>query len=101
MFYIYIIQSEKCENYYVGYSSNPWKRLIEHNTSKGNTYTSKYRPWILKAVFLVSKNEYEAIRLERFIKKQKSKRLIEKLCDSNFCPSAELAQMVRVPHLRD
>jgi len=51
MFYIYILYSESFNQYYVGSSENPWRRLNEHNTSKFNSFTSKYRPWILNAVF--------------------------------------------------
>ena len=57
--------------------------------------------WTLEAVFEVSEVEANAIYLERFIKKQKSRKLIEKLCDPNFKPTQKLAQLVRVPHMRD
>jgi putative endonuclease len=100
MFYIYILQSLTSSNYYVGYSSNPFKRLEQHNTKPAGTYTSKHLPWKLMAVFKSPSKEI-AIKLERFIKRQKSKSLIEKLCDPDFVPSGELAQSVRVPHLRD
>ena len=101
MFYIYIIYSPAADKYYVGYSSDPQRRLIEHNTKPFNTYTSKHRPWILKVWFECSESEQEAILIERFIKKQKSRKLIEQLRDHTFIPSGILAQLVRVPHLRD
>ena len=101
MFYIYIIYSPSADKHYVGYSSDPQRRLIEHNTKPFNTYTSKYRPWILKAVFECNEKEAEAIKIERFIKKQKSRKLIEQLIDEKFTPSGYLAQLVRVPWVRD
>ncbi|TMI72598.1 MAG: GIY-YIG nuclease family protein [Bacteroidetes bacterium] len=100
-YYIYIIQSAKSNKFYVGYSTDPCRRVIEHNTKPFNTFTSKYRPWNLVAVFLVGPTERDAIRLERFIKKNKSISLIRKLTDSSFMPTGALAQLVRVPHVRD
>jgi putative endonuclease len=101
-FYLYILYSSSANKYYVGYTTDYQKRLSEHNTQEYfNTYTSKFRPWALAAVFQVGSNESEALGLERFIKKQKSRRLIEQLIDTNFIPAGKLAQLVRVPHLRD
>jgi len=76
MFYIYILYSLSSDIYCVGYTSNYQKRLVEHNTSDLNTFTSKHRPWELKAVFECSPAEKKAINSERFIKKQKSRKLI-------------------------
>ena len=101
MFYIYILQSQKSSHFYCGYSDDPWRRVIEHNTKPFNTYTSKYRPWSLAAVFECGEEESDAIRIERFIKKQKSRKLIEKLIERSFIPTGVLAQLVRVPHVRD
>ena len=101
MYYIYILYSDVAAKYYVGYTDEPQRRLVEHNTKPFNTYTSKYRPWILKAVFECNEKEAEAIKIERFIKKQKSRKLIEQLIDEKFTPSGYLAQLVRVPWVRD
>jgi putative endonuclease len=99
-FYIYILHSEKANKYYVGYSEDPWKRLTEHNTVEHSTYTSKFRPWQLKAVFYIGENESGAIKIERFIKKQKSRLLLENLINPQFQPTNILAQLVRVPIYR-
>ena len=101
MYYVYIIFSPAFNKYYVGSSSNPWKRLVRHNTTDFNTYSSKYRPWELAVTFEAANTRGEAERLEKFIKKQKSRSLIQKLIDPAFLPSGQLAQLVRVPHLRD
>jgi len=101
MYYIYILNSATSNKYYVGYSSDPQRRLIEHNTKPFNTYTSKHRPWVLKACFECGEIEQQAIEVERFIKKQKSRKLLEQLCDISFTPSGFLAQLVRVPDVRD
>ena len=102
MFYIYILYSVSSDKYYIGYSNNYQRRLIEHNTMERRiNYTSKHRPWILHAVFECSTKESEAVSIERFIKSQKSRKLIEQLCNPSFIPSGRLAQLVRVPHVRD
>ena len=94
MYFIYIIYSNKYDKFYVGSSSNPWNRVTEHNTSSFNTFTSKYRPWALKAVFEVGNTRGEAEKIEKFIKKQKSRNLLLKLIDPEFKPRVYLAQLV-------
>ena len=101
MYYIYIIYSSSSDIYYTGYSDNPIRRLQEHNTKPYNTFTSKHRPWVLKTYFECSMIENEVIKIERFIKKQKSRSLLEQLCDPEFIPTGRLAQLVRVPYVRD
>jgi putative endonuclease len=101
MYYIYIIYSDVANLYYVGYTSDPHLRLIEHNNNPHNTFTSKHRPWVMKALFEYSTSESQTIIIERFIKKQKSRKLIEMLCNPGFIPEGKLTQLVRVPYLWD
>lgn len=77
MFYIYILYSETFDKYYVGYTDNPQKRLIEHNEISINSYTSRYRPWCLVGQFEVGENRGLAMKVERHIKQQKSKSYIK------------------------
>ena len=102
MFYVYILFSEVADRYYVGQSDDPERRLEEHNNAIKNSYTSKYRPWIMKKKYAVSESRGEARRLESYIKKRlKSRREIEKLItdDSVF---DKLVQLVRaIPTSRD
>ena len=101
MYYIYILYSERHNKYYIGYSSDPVRRLDEHNNKPFNTFTSKYRPWELATYFQCSDDEGETIKMEKWIKKQKSRKLIERLCDPSFVPTGILAQLIRVPQVRD
>jgi len=100
MFYIYIIYSASSDKYYVGYSSDPNRRLVEHNNNERTCYTSKHRPWVLKAIFAISDNRAIAMQYEKKIKQLKSRKILELLIehseDINF-----LAQLVRVPTGRD
>ena len=88
--------------YYVGYTNDYQRRLKEHNEQEAfNTFTSKHRPWILKAVFECGDSEAAAMKFEKYIKSQKSKKLLEQLCNKLFTPWGALAQFVRVPDVRD
>ncbi len=82
----------------MGYTQDYVARLEQHNTSdRTATFTSKHRPWTLQAVFSCGADEALAMRIERFIKKQKSRKLIERLVQCHTCGtecSGELAQLV-------
>lgn len=82
MFYIYFLYSEPHQKYYVGHTDNPERRLEEHNTGTRMTFTHKFRPWVLKTFYPVSENRGLAIKIERFIKQQKSQRFIIELIDN-------------------
>ncbi|WP_367117526.1 GIY-YIG nuclease family protein [uncultured Pedobacter sp.] len=99
-YYLYILYSKVANLYYVGYTSDYVRRLEEHNNLAVSTFTSKHRPWYLKAVFSCGHVEAEAMRLERFIKSQKSRKLIERMVKGEMLTGI-LAQLVRVPHVRD
>ena len=100
-YYIYILYSNSIDRYYVGYSSDPWLRVEQHLSNSTDKYTGKAKDWILKVVFEVSNSAGDALKIERFIKKQKSRNLILRLCDPEFIPTGVLDQLVRVPHFRD
>jgi putative endonuclease len=101
MYFLYILYSEENDVYYVGQSINPWNRVQQHNTNSSEKYTGKYKNWKLMAVFEISVSRSDAIIIERFIKKQKSRNLVLQLINPEFKPSGALAQLVRVPHVRD
>jgi putative endonuclease len=47
MHYVYILQSLKTKKLYVGQTDNLARRLEEHNTGRGGTYTRQNGPWKL------------------------------------------------------
>lgn len=100
-YYVYILYSALADRYYIGHSHNPWLRHEFHNSQDKNAFTTKGRPWELKAVFETGIDRSAAMAAEKFIKKQKSRRLIEYLIDPTFEPDGSLAQLVRVPYVRD
>ena len=77
MFYVYILESVPSGRFYIGYSENPDRRLVEHNSGKVKS-TRPYRPWkkIYAEQYLT---EIEAIRREREIKSKKSRQYILEL----------------------
>ena len=71
--FVYILQSEENDRFYVGRSQNPERRLDHHNsTSTG--FTSRYRPWTLVFTEEFPTKE-KAIEAERLIKSWKSKKM--------------------------
>ena len=78
-FTVYILQSEKDGSYYIGFTSNLNQRLEYHNSGKSR-YTSKKMPW--KVVYTeLFETRSEAIRREKFLKKQKNHEFYKKLID--------------------
>ena len=74
---VYILQSEKDESFYKGYSRDILKRLEKHKSSKTG-YTSTKKPW--KLVYTeVFDNKTDAIKRENFLKRQKNSEFYKKL----------------------
>ena len=87
MFYIYILYSTKAGKYYVGVTSDVLRRLEEHNNPiKPGKFTAKHLPWELMASFECTKSRGDALKIEKFIKNQKSKIFIEKLISEKVNP---------------
>ena len=96
MFYIYILHSPAFDKYYIGYTDDFNRRLVEHNSTERNTYTKKYRPWEIAAVFECGDDRGLAMKIEKFIKKQKSRFFLQKMINGGSLHGI-LAQLVRVP----
>ena len=70
MFYVYLIQSNLDNSYYIGQTNNLEKRLLDHNEGLSK-YTSRKRPW--KMVYYEEfETRTEAIKRERFLKQQRN-----------------------------
>jgi putative endonuclease len=82
MQYVYILESLKRERYYIGYTCDLKRRLKEHN--KGETKGNRsFKPF--KIVYIERYVEkISAMRRERYIKSQKSKRFIEELINKKM-----------------
>lgn len=67
MYYLYILQSDKDETYYTGYTSDLNRRLKQHNSGR-STYTKQHMPY-----HVVYTEEYlterQAKDREKYVKK--------------------------------
>jgi len=82
MYSVYILYSEKCDRYYVGYAADVEARLIRHN-SGFVTATKNCSPYKLCTTKSFA-NETDARKEEYRIKKQKSRKYIEWLIAGNW-----------------
>ncbi len=79
MHYVYILYSLSLDRFYTGETVNVETRLIRHNSGYyGGASTSVTKDW---QVFLIitCTDKAQALKVERFIKKQKSSKFIRKL----------------------
>lgn len=65
-YFVYVLKSTKTRHYYVGQTSNPKKRLVEHNL--GRVYwTKRYKPWVI--IYSEGfKTREEAAKKEKYFK---------------------------------
>ena len=75
--YLYILYSEKRDKYYVGQTADVEIRLKKHNDGYSSA-TKSGAPWELKKIVEFTCKR-DAIRAENWIKKMKSRRIINQL----------------------
>ena len=78
MHFVYIIYSKDFDKYYVGETEDVERRLFYHNHGEKSTFTKRYRPWVLVKHWQFE-DKTKARKAEIFIKKQKSRKFIERL----------------------
>ncbi|MCX6647714.1 MAG: GIY-YIG nuclease family protein [bacterium] len=67
MRYVYLLRSQTDPSKrYVGITTNPARRLEEHNSGK-SYHTSKYRPWVFTAIIQMQ-DDIRAEELEKYLK---------------------------------
>ena len=82
MHYLYILYSEKIDQYYSGQSKDVTTRFRKHN--KGHSAaTKKGVPWDLKKVIGFTTKK-EAIQAENWLKRMKSRRVIEQVINGEI-----------------
>jgi putative endonuclease len=75
MYFVYILHSEKCDRYYIGYYEDLEARLDRYNRGMV-TATKNCKPYNIKASKTFS-TEIEARREELRLKKMKSRKYLE------------------------
>ncbi len=94
-YYIYILYSPSADKFYVGQSNDVARRIEEHNNPIRSTFTSKYLPWELACCFEASEDRGEAMKIEKHIKKQKSKNFVKQLISSEYFRKLLLEQVLK------
>ncbi|MEZ4982856.1 MAG: GIY-YIG nuclease family protein [Saprospiraceae bacterium] len=83
MYHVYILYSTGFDKFYIGQTSDITTRLEFHNHISETSFTSRYRPWDL-AWSLEVPNQKIAMKIERFIKKKKSRSYLEGLVENRI-----------------
>ena len=81
-YYVYILQSIKKNNLYVGYTENLRKRLQEHNRGL-NFSTKSHRPWQL-IHYEAYRNKKDVERREKYLKTNQGARLLKRMLKEYF-----------------
>ena len=77
MYFIYLLESEKSGVWYVGLSSDPQNRLIQHNLGKSK-FTSGHIPW--KLLYTEKAGDLKKARaMEKYYKSAAGKRKLKKI----------------------
>jgi len=74
VFYVYVLQSKKDGNLYVGYTEDLVKRLKQHN--KGAVESTKYRRRLVLIYYEACIEQRDALRREKYLKTAYGKRYI-------------------------
>ncbi len=83
-FFVFIIYSSKIDKFYIGQTKDVDSRLKFHNDPKKNKiWTRRGIPWELKHK-IICLNRAEAMKTEKFIKNQKSRKTIESIIKNGW-----------------
>jgi len=82
MHYLYILYSEKIDQYYTGETKDVGQRVKKHNRGHSKA-TKKGVPWELKKV-IEFETRTQAIKAEKWLKRMKSRRVIERVIDGEI-----------------
>ena len=77
MYSIYVLQSKKNDSFYIGFTTNVKRRVLEHNQNIGGEYTKDKGEWRLIYAEAYS-NKKDAIAREKFLKSGSGLRLLKK-----------------------
>ena len=82
MFFVYALYSETHNKIYIGYSSNPEKRLLSHNDDRNLGWTGKFQSW--KIVYTERCDlKTEALKREKQLKSASGRKFVWNLVISD------------------
>jgi putative endonuclease len=79
MHYVYILYSESKDRFYVGETAHLEGRLEQHNTGFYKNASTKVATDWINYLTLECEDRSQALKVESFIKRQKSRKFIQKL----------------------
>ena len=92
MAFVYIIYSKRIDKYYVGSTVELEKRLLQHNTGfYTDSYTDKTNDWVLYYC-ITCENITQAIKIEKHVKRMKSRKYLNHLREYPEITTRLLAQ---------
>ncbi|MBU4446398.1 GIY-YIG nuclease family protein, partial [bacterium] len=74
-YYVYVLQSEKDKNFYVGYTNDLSKRIRQHN--EGNVNSTKDRRLLRLVYYEACLNQQDATHREKYLKTAWGKRYLK------------------------
>ncbi|MDD2753313.1 MAG: GIY-YIG nuclease family protein [Candidatus Portnoybacteria bacterium] len=81
-YYVYILESLKNKELYVGYTGDLNKRIKEHN--RGLVFSTKpYLPWLI-IFYEAYRSEKDARRREAYLKTSQGSRLLKRMLKEYF-----------------
>lgn len=84
-FYVYVLESLKDKQRYIGYTTNLPKRIKEHR--KGLSFSTKPRLPMKLIYFEACLNQNDAMRRENYFKSTRGRRFLAKRLKSYYQPS--------------
>lgn len=75
---VYILHSSKLDKFYIGFSENFEQRLMIHNSDENEKWSKAGRPWT-EYLQIECLTKLQALKIEKYIKKQKSRKYIRSL----------------------
>ena len=81
-YYVYVLQSQKNDSLYIGYTNNLRKRVVEHNR-KMNISTKSFTPWQI-IHYEAYRNRDDARRRENYLKTNQGSRLLKRMLKEYF-----------------
>lgn len=77
MYYVYLLESNKNKNWYIGYTGDLKKRLQNHLSGNGGQTTSRKKDWKL-IYYEAYLNKEDAIGREKFLKSGSGYKFLKK-----------------------
>jgi putative endonuclease len=74
-FFVYVLESEVDNSWYIGFTSDLSKRLVEHNNGE-SYYTKRKKPWKI-IYYEFSCNKFDAIAREKYLKTGMGRRYLK------------------------